>query len=156
MDITSFSAFVAAISVIIGVIFFIFQMRDADKYRHAGLIIQLNPALKTKPKEVIDALSEIWHREFKDYDEYLKKYGDPISDKAFFTVVEYYNALGFLLHRKLIDVDIIEYLVNDSSIGVWEKMKPLMDGMRSQYKIPKLYQWFEYLQEEIEKRMKNV
>jgi hypothetical protein len=36
MDIASISAAVAAISVVVGVIFAIFQMRDAARTRHTG------------------------------------------------------------------------------------------------------------------------
>ncbi len=80
MDVTSFSAVVAAISVVAGVIFAIFQMRDAAKSRHTGLIIQLNPALKVTASEVIEAISKMWNLEFKDYKEYLENYGDTLSD----------------------------------------------------------------------------
>jgi hypothetical protein len=66
MDVTTISAAVAAISVIIGVIFAIFQMRDAARTRYTGLIIQLNPALKITMSEVIENISKIMNLEFKD------------------------------------------------------------------------------------------
>jgi hypothetical protein len=151
LDIPTISALVAAISVIVGVIFAIFQMRDAARTRHTGLIIQLNPALKVTSGEITEAMSKIWNLEFRDYEEYLEKYGDPLSDKAFYTITEYYGALGFLLHRRLIDVDIIDYLLSGSTSRVWEKLKPIIDGMRKRH-MPELFEWFEYLHVELQKR----
>ena len=151
LDISTISAVVAAISVIVGVIFAIFQMRDAAKTRHTGLIIQLNPALKVTSSEITEAISKIWNLKFRDYEEYLEKYGDPLSDKAFYTITEYYGAIGFLLHRRLIDVDIIEYLLSGSTSRVWDKLKPIIDAMRKRH-MPELFEWFEYLHVELKKK----
>ncbi len=156
MDVASFSAVVAAISVVVGVIFAIFQMRDAARTRHTGLIIQLNPALKVTMSEVIEYISRIWNLEFKDYKEYLEKYGDPLSDKALHTTTGYYDGLGFLLYKRLIDIETIEYIVSGSSTGVWEKLKPITEGMRKHYNMPELFKWFEYLYEEMLKREQGL
>ena len=156
MDLASFSAVVAAISVVIGVIFAIFQMRDATKTRHTGLIIQLNPALQVSINEVNESLPKIWNLEFKDYKEYLEKYGEPLSDKALYTIAGYYDGLGFLLHQRLIDIDTIEYLLSGTSTGVWEKIKPIIEGMRKNYDLPELFKWFEYLYEETQKREREM
>ena len=151
MDITSFSAIVAAVSVVVGVIFAIIQMRDAAKTRHTELIIQLNPALKVNINDVNEALPKIWNLEFKDYKEYLKNYGEPLSDKAFYIITGYYDGLGFLLSKRLIDNDIIEYFVGGAVTSNWEKLKPIIIGMRKDKKLPELFEWFEYLYEEMKK-----
>lgn len=156
MDITSISAVIAAISVVVGVIFAIFQMRDAAKTRHTELIIQLNPALKVTMREVIENMSKIWNLEFKDYKEYLEKYGDPLSNKELHQVVDFYSALGFLLYKQLIDIETIEYIISGSSKNVWEKVKPIIEGMRKQYNMPELNKWFEYLNNELQKREKRL
>jgi len=152
MDVTSISAAVAAISVIIGVIFAIFQMRDASRTRYTGLIIQLNPALKVTMSEVIENISKVLNLEFKDYEEYLAKYGDPLSDIALHSVTGYYDGLGFLLYKRLIDIDTIEYIISGSSKRVWDKLKPIIEGMRKDYNMPELSKWFEYLNNELQKR----
>ena len=152
MDITSFSAVIAAISVVVGVIFAILQMRDAAKARHTELIIQLNPALNVSITEVNEALPKIWNLEFKNYQEYLKNYGEPLADKAFYTITGYYDGLGFLLSKQLIGIETIEYLLSGTSVGIWEKVKPIIEGMRKQYNLPELFKWFEFLQKEMLKR----
>ena len=145
MDVTSLSAAVAAICVIVGVIFAIFQMRDAAKTRHTGLIIQLNPALKVTMKEVIESYSKIMNLEFKDYEDYREKYGDPLSDTALHLTTGYNDGFGFLLNKRLINIETIEYILSGSTIGLWEKLKPITEGMRKNYTLPELSKWFEYL-----------
>ncbi len=156
MDVASISAAVAAISVVVGVIFAIFQMRDAARTRHTGLIIQLNPALKVTMSEVIEYISKIWNLEFKDYKEYLENYGDPLSDKALHTITGYNDGLGFLLYKRLIDIETIEYILSGSTTAAWEKLKPIIEGMRKQYNMPKLFEWFEYLYNELQKREQRL
>jgi hypothetical protein len=152
MDITSISAVIAAISVIAAVIFAAYQMRDAAKTRHTGIIIQLNPALNITMNEVIEYISKILKMEFKDYKEYREKYGDPISDKALNTITGYNDGLGYLLHKGLIDIDTIEYILSGSTKMLWDKLKPIIEGMRKDYDLPELSKWFEYLYNELQKR----
>ncbi len=152
MDITSFSAIVAAISVVVGVIFAILQMRDATKMRHTGLVIQLNPALNANINDLIEASKKIWSLEFNSYKEYLEKYGNPMFDKAIVTIASYYDGLGFLLYKRLItDIDIIEYFTEGAIIQIWEKLKPIIVGMRKAMNSPELFKSFEYLYQETKK-----
>ncbi len=149
MDITSFSAIVAAISVVIGVIFAILQMRHTTRMRHTELVIQLNPALKANINDLIEASKKIWSLEFNSYEEYLEKYGNPMFDKAIVTIASYYDGLGFLLYKRLItDIDIIEYFTEGSIIQIWEKLKPIIVGMRKAMNSPELFKSFEYLYKE--------
>ena len=54
------------------------------------------------------------------------------------------------MHRKLVDVDLIRELF--AVRMSWEKMKPIAEGLRKQFNEPHLYEWFEYLYNEVRKR----
>ncbi|UCE37482.1 MAG: hypothetical protein JSW00_18840 [Thermoplasmata archaeon] len=153
-QVLSISAIIAAISVVVGVIFAILQMRQATKMRYTGLVIQLNPALRTSINDLIEA-SKIMDLEFENYEEYSEKYGKPTSDKALVTLAGYYDGLGFLLHKRLIAIDLIEYR-NLAITSTWEKLKPIIIGLRKETGLPELFEWFEYLYNEITKRKTNV
>ena len=152
MGFTDVSTAIAALSVVVGVVFAIIQMRDAAKARHTELIIELNPALKVGIHDIIDALPKIWSLDYTDYADYLRKYGDPVGDKSYYVITEYYNGLGFLLHRGLVDLDEIEYLLSGTVSETWEKVQPVVEGMRRQYGIPDLCEWFEYLYQRMRQR----
>jgi hypothetical protein len=143
---------VAAISVVVGVIFAILQMHRATKMRHTELVIQLNPALNANINDLIEASKKIWSLEFNSYKEYVEKYGNPMSDKAIVTIASYYDGLGFLLYKRLVtDIDIIEYFTEGSIIQIWEKLKPIIVGMRKATNAPDLFKSFEYLYKETKK-----
>ena len=156
LDIASISAVIAAISVIVAVIFALFQMRDAAKNRHTEIIIQLNPALNVTMSELIEYISELLKMEFKDYKDYLEKFGDPLSNKALHTITGYNDGLGYLLYKGLIDIDTIEYILSGSTKMLWEKFKPITEGMRKDYDLPELSKWFEYLYNELQKREQRL
>jgi hypothetical protein len=39
---------------------------------------------------------------------------------------------------------------------MWEKLKPITEGMRKHYNLPELFKWFEYLYEETQKREQRL
>ncbi len=151
IDVTSLSAIVAAISVVAAVIFAILQMRHATKTRTTGLIVQLNPGLRASTNDLLES-SKILNLEFNSYKEYLEKFGDPMSEKALITLASYYDGLGFLLYKRLIDMEIIEYIGRHAIANIWEKLKPIIIGMRKDIGWPDLFEWFEYLSEEMQKK----
>ena len=68
----------------------------------------------------------------------------------------YYEGLGFLLHRRLVDAEEIEYFVSGSATDMWAKVQPLVFGVRAEYGQPTLFQWFEYLARRMEKKRPKV
>jgi hypothetical protein len=62
----------------------------------------------------------------------------------------FYEGIGVLLHRKLVDVDLIRELF--AVRRVWEKMKPIVNGVREEYHHQQYYEWFEYLYNEMKQR----
>lgn len=156
MDITLFSTILVNISIVAGVIFAILQIRHATKTQNTGLVIQLNPALRADIGDLIEASNILWKHEFTTYEEYEEKYGDPWADKALLTLLAYNDGLGYLLHKRLIDVEMIEYLSEGMVTGVWEKLHPIITGMRKNYQLPGLYSSFEYLYNEMKKHESGV
>jgi len=65
-------------------------------------------------------------------------------------VANFFEGAGVLLHRKLADIGTIADLLPVEM--TWEKMKPIVEGMRKQFNEPRFYEWFEYLYNEMKKR----
>lgn len=145
MELAVVSVVIATASIVVGVAFAILKMRDASRVRHTGLIIQLDPALRISLAELGEAGLTLNSRDCSDYAAYVDAHGDPLADKAFATMALYYEGLGFLLHRRLVDIDEIEYFVTGTAPGLWQKVQPLVVGVREQYGQPSLFRWFEYL-----------
>jgi len=152
VDITEISAIVAAAGVLIGVIYYILDMRHQSKVRQTDITYRLYSQVCTR--EFREAVHKFISTEFKDYNDFVKKYGAIYSEKpvpiALGMVGMYCEGIGVLLHRRLVDVDLIRELF--AVTGIWEKMKPIVDSVREEYHLPEYYVWFEYLYNEMKKR----
>ena len=97
-------------------------------------------------------------REFKDYDGYMKKHG--VADLM--QVSGLFEGLGFLLHRRFLDIDLVRELLSESTKMTWEKVKPMVEDARKQLSQRKsgeyipVYQWWEYLYKELKKREQTL
>jgi hypothetical protein len=92
--------------------------------------------------------------EFRDYNDFVKKYGPIPSlnpDTVAFRMISIFGEeLGMLLRRGLIDPDMT---ISIFSVGIlWEKLKPIVEGVRKHFNEPRLFEDFEYLYNEMKKR----
>jgi hypothetical protein len=58
--------------------------------------------------------------------------------------------LGVLYHRKLVDINLVSDLFTVKR--PWEKIRRIAKGARKEFNQPTLYEWFEYLYNEMQKR----
>jgi len=156
VDLTEISAMVAAAGVLVGVVYYILDMRHQSKVRQTDLAIRLHSQVCTK--EFMEALHKLLSAEYKDYNDFVKRYGDVRSENpvpiAFGMVCMYLEGNGVLLHRKLVDIDLIRDLFN--VVSWWEKLKPIIYGVREERHLPEYYEWFEYLANEMKKSVQKL
>ena len=151
LDIPSISAIVAAVGVIIGVVFTVLQLRDLVKTRQSDLLMRMHLAFSSK--EYSEAALKILSTDYKDYDEFIKKYGHVFAEgpvqTEFLMMGMFFEGIGVLTKRKLADISLVSDLF--AVEWFWEKMKPLAEGLRKQFNNPHVYEWFEYLSNEWKK-----
>jgi len=58
--------------------------------------------------------------------------------------------LGVLYHRKLVDINLVGELFTVRR--PWEKVRLIAEGARKEFNQPGLYEWFEYLYNQMQKR----
>jgi hypothetical protein len=66
-------------------------------------------------------------------------------------VLCFYDQVGVLLRRGLIELDLVDDLLGNSARQIWEKVTPLIREARERYD-PRLYEHFEYLYDEMTRR----
>jgi len=154
VDITEISAIVAASGVLIGVAYYILDMRNQALLRKTDLVMRLFSTFasvdhRTAGKKVI------WI-DYKDYDDYVKKYGAPNSEEpiptAVDTVLYFYEEVGVLLSKKLIDIDLVDQLFGYNIMLVGAKVMPILEEGRKRLNVPRFWLNFEYLYNEMKKR----
>ena len=96
VDITEISAMVAAAGILVGVVYYILDIRYQARTRQTDLVIRL--ASDMRSAEVVAAFADLYGAEFKDYDEFVKKYGMPFSKNevpmSLIMIGNYFEAWG--------------------------------------------------------------
>ena len=156
LDIPSIIGIVAAVGVIVGVVLTIMELRNIAKTRQMELIMSIYSLFGTK--QYMDAWEKLRTSETKDYNGYVKKQG--LTD--FMQVASLFEGLGFLLHKKFLNIDLVRELMNESTKMAWEKVKPMIEDARKRLSQRKLgeyvpvYRWWEYLYNEMQKREQQL
>ena len=146
VDISSVSVVVAAASVVAGVVYYSFQLRNQTKVRQTDLIMRLYSTRDSK--EFQESWKKVMAKEFEEYKDYKKWY-----DWSDFIVVGlFFEGIGILLHRKLIDIGLVDDLFSYIIKTTWEKIRLVAEGVRKHNNAPQIYEWFEHLYNEMEKR----
>jgi len=150
LDIPSITGIVAAVGVIVGVVFAVLELRNITRTRQTDLVMRLHSRFGTR--EFTESWERIMGREAEDFNEYVKKHG--LSELI--QVGSFFDGIGILLHRKLIDIDLAGELFSESIKLIWERIKPIMEGARKQLNQPQWARWFEYLYNEMQKREQQI
>ncbi|MGA2769118.1 MAG: hypothetical protein ABSF24_12505 [Candidatus Bathyarchaeia archaeon] len=150
VGITEISAIVAAVGVLVGVVFTVLQLRDLVKTRQTDLVMRLYSTFGSK--EFQDAWTRIESIEFKNYDEYVKKCG--LGDYA--QCATFFEGTGVLLQKKLIDINLIDALFSVPLKHMYERMKPIIEGNREQFHDQRVFENFEYVYNEMQKREQKL
>jgi xanthosine utilization system XapX-like protein len=150
VDIVEVSAIVAAAGVLVGVIYYILDIRHQSKVRQTDLTMRLYTSWVSE--EMTKPFLKVWNLEFTDYDDFKKKYGTYLSDNpenaALLSVLNSFTVMGMLLQKKLVDHEIMSHL---PVLMTWNKVKPIVEGVRKETNDPGWYEEFEYLYNEMKK-----
>lgn len=156
VDIQTVSIAIASTSVIAGVVYYALQLRHQSKIRELDAIIRMNVCYSLSLIEWQHAAFKIANLQFKDYDDFVKKYGSLATETptimAFHTISNYSEAVGYLLKRKLLSINYVWDTFGPTSILFWEKLKPLIEGFRKEYNTPTAFGPFEYLYNEMKRK----
>jgi hypothetical protein len=147
---------IASASIVVAVVYYILQIQHQRKMRQTDQVMKLQTAFSTK--EMVEAMLKYFSTEYKDYDDFVEKYGSPIAEgqvQAVFAMIGmFFEGMGILLKNKLVDINLVTQFFTVEMF--WLKMKPLVEGMRKQTNTPGIYEWFEYLYNEVKKREQQV
>ena len=152
--------YLTLISVPVGVFYHIMTLNNTRKTeqlqletRQAQLFMSLyetfrSPTFRKHLDEVLFIM------EFEDWDDMERKF-DPVehSDEriSWFSVGAFFEGVGVLLKRKLIDISMVDDLLATPIRLSWEKMGPIEMESRKRLNLPRLWDDFEFLYKELMK-----
>jgi hypothetical protein len=138
-DITAIATIVTTISVLIGVIFTILELRHLSRTRRTEIIMKIYDRFSSR--EVVEDINKVGNATFDNLQDYGKKYGFT----EFLEVAVIFEGLGVLLEQKLIDIKMVDRLFGSTLVLLWAKLQPLVYGMRKNTNEPFFFSHYEYL-----------
>ena len=156
VDIQTISIAVASASVVAGVTYYALQLRNQSKIREMDAIVRINPSFSVSLIEWQQAAFKVGNLQFKDYDDFVKKYGSFATETptimAIHAICNFYEGIGYLLERRLVSIDYVWNVYGDAIVLLWEKLKPVVEGVRKEFNVPRIWKPFEHLYNEMKKR----
>jgi hypothetical protein len=158
-DIQTVSIAIASASVVAGVIYYSLQVRhqnlqiqQQNKMRQTDLVMRLYSTFDSM--EFLEAWRKVYFTEYTDYDDFLKKLKG--KREVAMKVFRFYEQVGVLLRRKLIDIDLVDDLFGNNAIITWEKTKgSILEELRKTVN-PRAYENFEYLYNAMKKKEQKL
>ena len=96
--------------------------------------------------------------EWDDFDDFARKYShteNPDNAAKRFAVWSFFDGLGYMLSREVIDCETMYDMTGNSSIAFWTMYEPIIEGFRERDGRPETWRWFEYLATEMKKVRKQ-
>lgn len=141
-----------ALSFIVGLIFGVAQVRAAARDRRERLTLETLRNFQTR--EFAELMYFITSQTVITNRAELEKLPAPEQVK-FFQLAQEMESLGILVAEKLINVELVDKTLGSFVISSWDKYKNLFMEVRETAPDPYLGEYFQWLAELIDKRMKE-
>ena len=152
-----------ALGVFVAAVFYVLNLRISQRNQELALKAQ-QQTLETRQaqlfqsiysrfstKEVLSDLTTIMTWEWRDYDDFMSKYGpgNPEAYLSFWELANFFEGLGIYLKRGFFDVSIIDDFLSGPIRIFWEKVRPVTIEHRRREAWPSYFEWVEYLYNEV-------
>ncbi len=124
LEISTISSIITALSVLTGIIFAIMQLRHLNRVRKTEIIMKVYD--KFSSKEMLAAISNVRTANFDNIKESLGK--DGALDVRQIGLL--FEEIGVLFEHNLIDIEMVDSFFGQPIISLWEKMLPVVNGLR--------------------------
>jgi hypothetical protein len=164
VEIETISIVFTGLSISLAAFYYISTLRNAQRTRELSLRAQ-EQALETRQAQLMMQIYGRWsdsdykrhfHRfqntmEWTDVDDFIRRYtsdGDLDEFLSFSTVISFYEGIGVLVKRDLIDKYLVDDLLGGDIVQSWEKVSTLVPESRKRG-YPTWLECFELLYNEI-------
>jgi len=136
------------------IIYYASVLRNQNKTRQVQLLMDLYT--KYQSTEYRQNTSDIQHQEWVDYEDWKQKYSleaNPESWAKWQSVAGFYNGIGVLLRRNMIDISLVNELLANVVYKDWEHMGDILIEWRKEMPPRKRtnepFDGFDYLHNEL-------
>jgi len=131
VELETISILLTSVGMIIALSYYALTIRNQNRTRQAQLLMDLyetyrSPGFRKQQQE-------IFNLEWTDYEDFWEKYGgqnNPDTWANWLSAAGFYNGIGVLLKRKMLDIDLVEELLSNITLVSWDRMGPILKGWR--------------------------
>ena len=154
------------IGIIVSILYYTSVLKNANKTQELQLKAQ-EQAVETRQAQIFMGIYNTWRspqfresfiklnsREWSDFQDWQSKYQpiqNPEEGTYEATVFTFYDGVGVFVRRGLIDIDLVDELLSNSFISLWERFRDIIYSIREFNNSPRMYQNVEYLYNELMK-----
>ena len=141
---------VAATGVLIAAVYYVLNMRVTLQTRQAQLFMPIYSTYHSD--EYMKAYSEIMRWKWENYDDYINKYGPESNPEAYIMyrkVFGFFEGVGVLVRRRLIDPSLVDDLMSGAIVQYWERFESILLERRRRLNWPQVGEQIEYLYNEV-------
>jgi len=155
-DVTSISAIVAAAGVLIGVAYYILDLRhnrEAKEMELSRMVIS-----DVQSEQGAQRWATVMNLEWRDYDDFMKKYSSHSNTEIFSKWSSMFmtlDTIGFLIKRKVVKAETVYEIGGAASIQTWEKYKGIIQRLRDEYSRQDFWSNAEFYAQEMLRIMKK-
>jgi hypothetical protein len=142
VDVPTITAIIVAISVVVGLVFTLMELRHLARTRRTDVIMRIYDRFGSK--EMVEAMNSVGRLRS------MKAEFPPQAELTGVTQIAIvFEGLGVLLEQNLIDIKLVDSLFGPTLVSLWDPIHPVINGMRESLKEPFFFSHFEYLHDRL-------
>ena len=156
VDVYEISAVVAAAGVLVGVAYYILDLRHNREARELELSRMVISDVQSE--QGIQRWAIVMNLEWKDYDDFMQKYSSRSNPEIFSKWSSQFmtmDTIGFLIKRKVAKAETVYEIGGAGAIRTWERYKDIVQGLRDEESRQDIWSNFEFYAQEMRKIMKR-
>ena len=138
IDISTVSAIIVAVSVVVGLYFTLLELRHLAQTRRTDVIMRIYDRFGSK--EMVEAINSVGQMRSQTPGAPSRESLTGVTQVAII-----FEGLGVLLEQGLIDIKLVNSLFGPTLVSLWEPIQPVIQRMRESLKQPFFFSHFEYL-----------
>jgi hypothetical protein len=155
-DVPTISVLVASASVIIGAIYYMLETRHQSRVRQTENVIRLSPWFSMSAKEIQETINLVCSVKYTSTEEYFEKYSGKPEQTSLKLLGNYLEGIGVLVHRKLVEADLIYDFWGDIALSTWEDNEKIIHAMRERSGELRMFEYWEQLSKEMRRRKETA
>jgi len=142
------------IALIVGIAYYLIIMRNSQRNQQMQLETRqaqlfMNLFSEWRSKEMSETVNElVFSWVWSDHEDFKAKYGSETNLgqwNKFTSVVVFFEGIGLLVHKGLVDPYYVRNLMGGRMWWFWEKYEQVFMNYRKEWNMPEFVEWYEHL-----------